>query len=109
LPFEGTSLQKLYSKISLGEFFIPSWLSIDCIILLKGMLEVNPHIRMDIEGIRQTNWFSKNYKYVAERDFSSEVLDQVVALGENRLDIEIGLRCNSHNELMTKYHLLLKK
>ena len=49
LPFEETETAYLYQKILKGYYEIPSFLSIEAVKLIKGLLEVDPKIRLTFE------------------------------------------------------------
>jgi len=57
LPFEETDIALLYGKILKGEFEIPSYLSIQVVELIKGLLTVDPSKRLTFEQIHKIAWF----------------------------------------------------
>jgi len=57
LPFEESDTALLYRKILKGEFEIPSFLSIQVVELLKGLLNVDPQKRFSFERIYMHPWF----------------------------------------------------
>jgi serine/threonine protein kinase len=57
LPFEEGDVALLYRKILKGEFEIPSFLSIQVVELLKGLLNVDPEIRLTFEQIHRHPWY----------------------------------------------------
>ena len=49
LPFEEAQTALLYQKILKGYYEIPSFLSIEAVKLIKGLLEVDPKVRLTFE------------------------------------------------------------
>ena len=49
LPFEESETAQLYQKILNGEYEIPSFLSIEAVKIIKGLLTVNPKKRLTFE------------------------------------------------------------
>ena len=58
LPFDNQELKVLYSQIKKGEFYVPSFLSMNAIDLLKKILEVNPAKRINIKQLKKHPWFN---------------------------------------------------
>jgi len=59
LPFEESETALLYQKILKGYYEIPSFLSIDAVRIIKGLLTVNPKERLTFEGIRNQPWLQQ--------------------------------------------------
>ena len=49
LPFEEPETALLYKKILKGHFEIPSFLSIDCVLMLKSILHTDPKQRLNFD------------------------------------------------------------
>uniref|UniRef100_A0A0W0FVA4 non-specific serine/threonine protein kinase n=1 Tax=Moniliophthora roreri TaxID=221103 RepID=A0A0W0FVA4_MONRR len=60
LPFEDDDVQVLFSKISRGEYHMPSYLSPDARSLIQSMLAVDPVKRITIPDIIQHPFFTKD-------------------------------------------------
>ncbi len=60
LPFEDDNQEKLFSKIIKGQFQIPYHISPLCRDLLKGMLNINPKIRLTFEQIKEHPWLKSH-------------------------------------------------
>lgn len=56
LPFEEAQTALLYQKIIKGYYEIPSFLSFDAIRMIKGLLHVDPKLRLTFEKIRKEDW-----------------------------------------------------
>ena len=56
LPFEESETALLYQKILKGYFEIPSFLSIDAVRIIKGLLTVNPKERLTFAQIKAEPW-----------------------------------------------------
>ncbi len=52
LPFEESETSLLYQKILKGFYEIPSFLSIDAVRIVKGLLTVDPKERLTFDGIK---------------------------------------------------------
>lgn len=48
LPFDDDNLRQLLEKVKKGVFHIPHFVSPDCQNLLRGMIEVNPELRLTV-------------------------------------------------------------
>lgn len=48
LPFDDDNLRQLLEKVKKGVFHIPHFVSPECQNLLKGMIEVNPELRLTV-------------------------------------------------------------
>jgi 5'-AMP-activated protein kinase catalytic alpha subunit len=57
LPFEDPKTSSLYKKILSGEFKVPKFLSEDCVDFLHKILNTDPEKRLNIEEIRNHQWF----------------------------------------------------
>lgn len=60
LPFEHTDAGLLYRRILKGEFEIPSFLSIEAVQILKGLLTVDPAKRLTIEQVKRLPWLMQH-------------------------------------------------
>lgn len=56
LPFEESETALLYQKILKGYYEIPSFLSIEAVKLIKGLLEVDPKVRLTFAQIKAESW-----------------------------------------------------
>lgn len=56
LPFDGTTLQSLRTRVLAGKFRIPYFMSNDCEHLLRHMLVVEPEKRWSIHQINMHRW-----------------------------------------------------
>lgn len=48
LPFDDDNLRQLLEKVKKGVFHIPHFVSPECQNLLRGMIEVNPELRLTV-------------------------------------------------------------
>lgn len=51
LPFDDDNLRQLLEKVKKGVFHIPHFVSPDCQNLLRGMIEVNPELRLTVSQL----------------------------------------------------------
>lgn len=56
LPFDDDNLRQLLEKVKKGVFHIPHFVSPECQNLLRGMIEVNPELRLTLEQIHRHSW-----------------------------------------------------
>ena len=56
LPFEEAQTALLYQKILKGYYEIPSFLTIDAVRIIMGLLTVDPEKRLTFEKIKQEPW-----------------------------------------------------
>eukprot|EP00826_Nyctotherus_ovalis_P000738 TRINITY_DN10029_c0_g1_i16.p1 TRINITY_DN10029_c0_g1~~TRINITY_DN10029_c0_g1_i16.p1 ORF type:complete len:405 (-),score=21.31 TRINITY_DN10029_c0_g1_i16:502-1689(-) len=115
LPFQSSAKTDLYQKIMFGIYTLPSYLSPELRILLKGILEVNPNKRLDINGIRQSVWYKSNATDTAtvnsqcKAQVDKTIIKQLPSYG---FDIEYSIKSilsNKHNHATTTYYLLLNR
>ena len=59
LPFDDPDTTILYNKIMRGKYETPSHVSAEVVSILKGMLNTNPIDRLNIENIRNSDFFKK--------------------------------------------------
>ncbi|XP_062208916.1 CBL-interacting protein kinase 1-like isoform X2 [Phragmites australis] len=74
LPFDDRNLVVLYQKIFKGDCQIPKWLSPAAQDFLRRILEPNPMKRINISGIKEHEWFQKDYVPVVPYDDDEDVL-----------------------------------
>ena len=56
LPFEEQETSLLYQKIMQGMYDIPSFLSIQAVSIIKGILTVNPKDRLTFDTLKREPW-----------------------------------------------------
>ncbi|KAH8023489.1 hypothetical protein MRX96_027780 [Rhipicephalus microplus] len=56
LPFDGSSLQVLRSRVLSGRFRIPFFMSTECEHLIRKMLVLDPTRRMTVEQVKRHRW-----------------------------------------------------
>ena len=59
LPFEENETALLYQKILQGIYDIPSFLSIEAVKIIKGLLTVNPKKRLTFAQIKEEAWIKQ--------------------------------------------------
>eukprot|EP01018_Ginkgo_biloba_P010697 Gb_40442 [translate_table: standard] len=80
LPFDETDLMSLYRKINVAEFTFPSWFSSGAQSLIFKILNPDPQTRIRISGIREDEWFKKNYVPVRLYEEEDVNLDDIRAV-----------------------------
>ncbi|KAL5229275.1 hypothetical protein ABZP36_017540 [Zizania latifolia] len=83
LPFDDRNLVVLYQKIFKGDTRIPKWLSPAARDLLRRILEPNPMKRINIAGIKEHEWFQKDYIPAVPYDDDDDInIDSVLPIKE---------------------------
>eukprot|EP00252_Welwitschia_mirabilis_P021845 TRINITY_DN571_c1_g2_i1.p1 TRINITY_DN571_c1_g2~~TRINITY_DN571_c1_g2_i1.p1 ORF type:complete len:451 (-),score=83.75 TRINITY_DN571_c1_g2_i1:231-1583(-) len=86
LPFDEEDLGNLYRKINEAEFSCPPWFSPGAKSLISKILEPDPQKRINVSGIRNDDWFKKNYLPVRLYEEEDVSLDDVQAVFEDAED-----------------------
>ncbi|KAK1323141.1 CBL-interacting serine/threonine-protein kinase 8 [Acorus calamus] len=79
LPFDEEDLTTLYSKIEKAEFSCPSWFPVGAKSLISRILDPNPDTRIQIQDIRNDEWFSDDYVPARHVEYEDVNLDDVYA------------------------------
>eukprot|EP00834_Sanchytrium_tribonematis_P007128 NODE_602_length_5512_cov_0.250693.p2 type:complete len:441 gc:universal NODE_602_length_5512_cov_0.250693:2487-3809(+) len=61
VPFDDQNLSQLHNKIKNGEIHYPDYFSSDLLHLLTELIQVDPHLRIDIEQVRMSRWLNMEY------------------------------------------------
>ena len=119
LPFEEKSNDLLYKKITKGEFVTPFYLSDSAKDLLRKVLNVNPERRLDIEGIKNHEWFNiinpkpnLSEGLLIEKvviPVDEDILKEMKKFGYKINDVRINVLYNKHNHITTTYYLMLRQ
>ncbi|GLG92961.1 Calcium/calmodulin-dependent protein kinase type II alpha chain [Gryllus bimaculatus] len=77
LPFDGSTLHSLRTKVIAGKFRIPFFMTADCEHLIRHMLVVDPEKRLSIKQILHHRWmiqdeFGSNPQLIAELHNTNE-------------------------------------
>ncbi|XP_060561423.1 serine/threonine-protein kinase SIK3-like isoform X2 [Ruditapes philippinarum] len=128
LPFDGSSLQSLRTRVLSGKFRVPFFMSTDCEDLIKQMLTVDCKKRITMEQIINHRWmqlgdddtefvqmireFNTHCDLESETDddLNEAVLEQMVNI--HRLDREKTLESvknSAYDHHSAIYHLMLDK
>ena len=59
LPFEEAEVKVLYQKILHAHYDLPSFISIDAVRIIKGLLTVDPEERLTFAQIREEPWMQQ--------------------------------------------------
>ncbi|XP_047053938.1 CBL-interacting protein kinase 1-like [Lolium rigidum] len=96
LPFDDRNLVVLYQKIFKGDMQIPKWLSPAAQDLLRKILEPNPLKRITIAGIKEHEWFRKNYVPAAPYDDDDDDINLGPVLSKKEQIDEAGQEKPTH-------------
>ncbi|XP_076366939.1 serine/threonine-protein kinase SIK3-like isoform X1 [Tachypleus tridentatus] len=86
LPFDGSTLQSLRTRVLLGKFRIPFFMSSECEHLIRRMLVVDPEKRLSVNQILQDKWIVQ-----AGRDLEFEEMFEKynkVSINENEEPVD---------------------
>ena len=120
LPFEDDDNDKLYKKITGGNFEIPNFLSDYASDFLKCILNVDPNKRYNIEQIKKHPWFNQlNQKInmsegLLIKSVVTPIDENIISIMVNKYmfneeEIKINLLLNELNQVTTTYYLILQK
>ncbi|XP_039643998.1 serine/threonine-protein kinase BRSK1 isoform X13 [Perca fluviatilis] len=127
LPFDHDNLRQLLEKVKSGVFHMPHFIPPDCQSLLKGMIEVNPEIRLTLEAIQKHAWYlgGRNEpcpeqppprrvcvrRILSMTELDPDVLDSMHSLGcfRDRGKLTRDLQCEEENQEKMIYYLLLDR
>ncbi|OMJ19755.1 Protein kinase kin1 [Smittium culicis] len=129
VPFDDPNISKLYYKIKTGKFYIPPFLSNDCVHLLTRLINTNPKNRAKMPEILNHKWICKGQtspliSYLPKRvplihpsqidDTVVEIMSRYVGLGLGSKDfiyqsLVAKITSKSYrNYLSTKFHKYLE-
>ncbi|CAD8081073.1 unnamed protein product [Paramecium sonneborni] len=119
LPFEDVNTSALYKKILNGEYQIPNFVSPEGTSFLKGILNINPEKRFNLEQIKCHPWF-KLYRRshpippgivigFHRIPIDNNIVIQLKEKGFNEDYVKICLDANKQNNVTTSYFLLIKR
>ncbi|KAG8195836.1 hypothetical protein JTE90_008531 [Oedothorax gibbosus] len=125
LPFDGSTLHSLRSRVLAGKFRIPYFMSSECEHLIRHMLIVDPAKRLSIDQILKHKWvtqetdpvfdstlqkFSLSAEVTEEEPICDVVVDYMLQLPAfKREDIVCSVKENKFDQYSAMYHLLLEK
>ncbi|XP_075516802.1 CBL-interacting serine/threonine-protein kinase 8-like isoform X1 [Primulina tabacum] len=98
LPFDEIDLTTLYGKIEKAEFSCPSWFPLGAKSLIHRILDPNPETRIQIEEIRNDEWFKRNYIPVKLPEIEDIDLDDVDAAFDDPEE-ELPTEQQSHEDM----------
>ncbi|CAD8151667.1 unnamed protein product [Paramecium octaurelia] len=119
LPFEDANTSALYKKILHGEYQVPNFISPEGINFLKGILNINPEKRFNLEQIKSHPWFKLfrrshsippgiiiGYHRIP---IDNNIVQHLKELGFDEEYVKICLDANKQNNVTTSYFLLMKR
>lgn len=96
LPFDDDNLRQLLEKVKKGVFHIPHFVSPECQNLLRGMIEVNPELRLTLEQIHRHSWVVVDSHGLVELELPvSQVVETSVIPSVEDLDPDVLSTMNS--------------
>ncbi|CAF0857286.1 unnamed protein product [Adineta ricciae] len=128
LPFDDDNLRQLLEKVKKGVFHIPHFVSADCQLLLRGMIEIDPSKRLTLEDVSRHPWVTQGTKtdlelelpmvqvvqttiIPREEDIDPDVFAAMTSLGcfKDRQRLIEALLNSKHNTEKVIYFLLLDR
>ncbi|XP_037081593.1 MAP/microtubule affinity-regulating kinase 3-like isoform X2 [Pollicipes pollicipes] len=117
LPFDGSNLKDLRERVLRGKYRIPFYMSTDCENLLRKFLVLNPTKRASLEAIMRDKWMNSGcnedeLKPYVEPDPCMDDprrIEQLVALGHARADIDESLRLCKFDDIYATYLLMNRR
>ncbi|XP_062578305.1 serine/threonine-protein kinase SIK3-like isoform X1 [Saccostrea cucullata] len=124
LPFDGSSLHSLRSRVLSGKFRVPFFMSTECENLIKQMLTVDPSKRITIDQILHHEWiktggedpeFEELVSYLRPsltletEELNETILSHMENLGLDREMTENSVQKEAYDHHSAVYHLLLDK
>ena len=117
LPFEDPNTGELYKKILACNYKTPKFISHEAKDLIKNILNTDPDSRINIEGIRNHQWFKqvpeeKGLGILVGYDqipVDTSILKQLDAYRTQTDYVRQCIEANKHNSVTTGYYLLLKR
>ncbi|KAF0300054.1 Serine/threonine-protein kinase MARK1 [Amphibalanus amphitrite] len=114
LPFDGSNLKDLRERVLRGKYRIPFYMSTDCENLLRKFLVLNPAKRASLSTIMRDKWMNSGCNeeelkpYVEPEHCMDDPrrIEQLVALGYARSDIETSLKEGKFDDIYATYLLM---
>nr|CAD7444367.1 unnamed protein product [Timema bartmani] len=127
LPFDGSTLQNLRTRVIKGKFRIPFFMSADCEHLIRHMLVVEPEKRLGIKQILNHRWMIQGgdnlsiKKLAPELEVHCDTSDKILPLNNEVVEhmlrlpgldsemIQRSVQSQSFDHISAIYHLLVDK
>lgn len=97
LPFDEDDLTTLYRKINEAEFSCPTWFSPGAKSLIARILDPDPRMRINVSGIREDDWFKKNYvpvRLYEDDDVNFDDVQAVLMMLRTNMSVSIKKQLN---------------
>ncbi|KAI8918663.1 kinase-like domain-containing protein, partial [Powellomyces hirtus] len=121
LPFDGSTLAKLRSRVLAGKFKVPFYMSTDCERLVKRMLQLDPSKRITLDQVQTDKWFTEGYENDSSASIqvpkpqpltaeqSTRVLNELEEIGLDRAAVRKSLDEGTYDHLAATYYLIADK
>nr|CAD7423082.1 unnamed protein product [Timema monikensis] len=127
LPFDGSTLQNLRTRVIKGKFRIPFFMSADCEHLIRHMLVVEPEKRLGIKQILNHRWMIQGEdnlsikKLAPELELHYDTSNKILPLNNEVVEhmlrlpgldsemIQRSVQSQSFDHISAIYHLLVDK
>jgi len=115
LPFKGSGLQDLYTKVTQGDFKIPEALSESCKSLLSSMICVDTNERITMEQIINHPWVVSIDNWVCRKPDPPQVvpdesiLAQMELFGFSKSSVLTAINEKLYNPAYATFHLLQRR
>ena len=117
-PFDNENTSNLHSRILKGEYDMPNYISNELKGLLKGILEIDPNKRFNLEEIKQNKWCQlwspKNSIKGIIIGVDEIPIDKIILRQMMNFDFDINhviksIETNQHNQATTAYYLFIQR
>ncbi|KAK2646208.1 hypothetical protein Ddye_021403 [Dipteronia dyeriana] len=106
LPFDDRNLAVLYQKIFKGDAKIPKWLSPGAQNMLRKILDPNPTTRITMSGIKEDEWFNRDYTPANLNDEEEDTFIDDEAFSMQEVQSDGGDRSPRSPNLINAFQLI---
>uniref|UniRef100_A0A6P4ET70 Serine/threonine-protein kinase par-1 n=1 Tax=Drosophila rhopaloa TaxID=1041015 RepID=A0A6P4ET70_DRORH len=115
LPFDGGTLNELRERVLRGKYRVPYYVSMDCEMLMRKFLVLNPSKRTTLSAVMSDKWINLGHSEGDKlRPFLEKPmdlqdvgrLDFLVSMGHKLLDVEQSLKKQQFDDIYCIYMLL---
>ncbi|XP_043065032.1 MAP/microtubule affinity-regulating kinase 3-like [Drosophila ficusphila] len=115
LPFDGVTLKELRERVLRGKYRVPYYVSLDCEILMRKFLVLNPAQRTTLSAVMSDKWINLGHDENSKlRPFQEKPLklqdndriELLVSMGHKLKDVEKSLKDQRFDDIYCTYMLL---
>lgn len=116
LPFDGTTLTKLRSRVLAGKFKVPFYMSTDCECLIKHMLVIDSSKRYTMDELKQDKWLTEGYEgksletaevlLAQSPEEQDAIYNEIEKIGINRTMAQKSVNNEFYDHMAATYYLI---